>query len=863
MRVCSMRRAVSLRFRRFSSEALQYQRLSQREHVLHRPEMYLGAVAVQESELPVLDESGVIRRKQVSVVPAEFKIFDEILVNAADNATRAHFQQNGRKKQMTFIRVDFDTDTGEITILNDGPKLPVVKHEEEGMYVPTLVFGRLLTSSNYNDTEERYVGGRHGYGAKLTNLFSSSFTVECFDRSRKLLFQQTWKNNMAEEEEPVITKVKFDPLDDLYRELGVSTRKQANVEGWTRVSYTPDRNRFGNLHNDDDMRALLRRRVLDVAACHPSVAVFLDGEQITVPVDSSPLAVYAARCEELREAVEAGKMVDTTLRGKSKWSIGVAASKDGHFLHNSFVNGVATHRGGKHVKTIVKQVADAVIQHLKSTFKVTVTQKQVERHLHILVSGWVPNPSFDTQSKDFLLTETDDVVLSQVFLKNIIQTTDVVSRIMGSEGLKEEKALKKLTKAPRNKINIPKLQDAEVKGKNAVLILTEGDSAKALAVAGLSGLTKPQRKRFGIMPLRGKVLNVRKATAKKLEQNAEVRDLINALGLKFGVDYSPGATDKRGRPTTDSLRYGRLMLMCDQDADGSHIKGLVLNVLHKYFPGLLRSRAGSDGEWSFVEQFVTPLVKAIPRKGSAKSKQERTLSFYSGAEFEDFVSKFDNQKEKSPEHGRLRDWTIKYYKGLGTSTAEEARAYFSDLGKHRIRFIFKDEKDLERIDLAFNTDADTRKLWLKEFSELPIAQRLNTLEATDKEVSYGSFVDGELRTFSALSNVRAIPSVFDGLKPSQRKILYACLRRHRKGQTGEIKVAQLAAHVAETTSYHHGEVALQNAIVAMAQDFLGSNNVPLLQPIGQFGTRHQVGKDAASPRYIFTKLSPVTLLLFR
>ena len=109
-------------------------------------------------------------------------------------------------------------------------------------------------------------------------------------------------------------------------------------------------------------------------------------------------------------------------------------------------------------------------------------------------------------------------------------------------------------------------------------------------------------------------------------------------------------------------------------------------------------------------------------------------------------------------------------------------------------------------------------------------------------------------------NVRSIPSVMDGLKPGHRKILFACFKRNLKS---EIKVAQLAGYVAEHSAYHHGEQSLCATIIGLAQNFVGSNNINLLEPVGQFGTRLQGGKDAASPRYIFTHLSQFARLLYR
>ena len=155
--------------------------------------------------------------------------------------------------------------------------------------------------------------------------------------------------------------------------------------------------------------------------------------------------------------------------------------------------------------------------------------------------------------------------------------------------------------------------------------------------------------------------------------------------------------------------------------------------------------------------------------------------------------------------------------------------------------------------------ANERKEWiLSTYDPTAIAGLKPNGDVADR-LCYSDFVNKELIHFSNADNIRSIPAAIDGLKPSQRKVLYACFKRNLKA---EIKVAQLAGYCAEHTAYHHGEVSLHNTITNMAQDFVGSNNLPLLYPSGQFGTRLSGGKDSASPRYIFTKLMPYTRAIF-
>ncbi|KAK9395643.1 DNA topoisomerase 2-beta-like [Crotalus adamanteus] len=393
---------------------------------------------------------------------------------------------------------------------------------------------------------------------------------------------------------------------------------------------------------------------------------------------------------------------------------------------------------------------------------------------------------------------------------------------------------KKCSSVKHSKIKgIPKLDDAnDAGGKHSLdctLILTEGDSAKSLAVSGLGVIG---RDRYGVFPLRGKILNVREASHKQIMENAEINNIIKIVGLQYKKSYEDPESLK-------TLRYGKIMIMTDQDQDGSHIKGLLINFIHHNWPSLLKH--------GFLEELITPIVKA------SKNKQE--LSFYSIPEFDEWKKHMENHKA----------WKIKYYKGLGTSTAKEAKEYFADMERHRILFEYAGPEDDAAITLAFSKKKiEERKEWLTNFMEDRRQRRLHGLPeqflygTTTKHLTYNDFINKELILFSNSDNERSIPSL-DGFKPGQRKVLYTCFKRNDKR---EVKVAQLAGSVAEMSAYHHGEQALMMTIVNLAQNFVGSNNVSLLQPVGQFGTRLHGGKDAASPRYIFTMLSPLARLLF-
>ena len=162
--------------------------------------------------------------------------------------------------------------------------------------------------------------------------------------------------------------------------------------------------------------------------------------------------------------------------------------------------------------------------------------------------------------------------------------------------------------------------------------------------------------------------------------------------------------------------------------------------------------------------------------------------------------------------------------------------------------------DGNALEMAFSKKKiEERKDWLRSF--VPGTY----LDHSESVIKYHDFVNRELILFSRADLERSIPNVVDGFKPGQRKIAFACFKRNLKS---DIKVAQLAGYVAEHSAYHHGEASLMSTIIGLAQDFVGSNNINLLVPQGQFGTRIQGGKDAASPRYIFTRMSNLTRHLF-
>ena len=777
----------------------QYQKVTQYEHILKRPDSYIGSIEFQKERLWVYNsETEQLEFREVKYVPGLFKIFDEILVNAADN------YQND--KSMKYIKVTIDRAKNTIKVKNDGKGIPVKIHKKYKIYVPQLIFGNLLTSSNYNDDVKKVTGGRNGYGAKLTNIYSKFFIVETADRNTGKKYYQKFYDNMLKFNEPVI--------------------EDYGEDDFTCITFQPDLSRFGMTELDDDIVALFEKRVFDMAGITPkNVSVYLNGKKLKVKNFQDYIHMYLDASKEEDE-------MDPPLvyeNPHERWEVGMSLSES-QFQQVSFVNAISTTKGGKHVDYCVEKIIKVIMEKIaKKNKNLNIKPQHIKQHMWIFVNCLIDNPIFSSQTKETLTSKKEDFgsefEFSESFLKNVIKTNIVERCLRYAKTREEEKNLRKLnsgTKKTARLIGIEKLDDANWAGtKNSskcTLILTEGDSAKSLAMAGIEVVG---RDAFGCFPLRGKLLNVRECSTHKILKNQEIQYLMKILGIKIGETY----TDVR------SLRYGSILIMTDQDVDGSHIKGLIINFIHTFWPSLIKLNG-------FMRQFITPILKA--------SKGKEVKSFYTIPEYEKWVKSNKNN---------IKGWKIKYYKGLGTSSNKEAQEYFANIQRHRIDFEYKDEKDDESIDMAFNKKkTEERKNWLMNFD--PNTPPLN-LDVS--KISYNKFINRELILFSMYDNQRSIPSVCDGLKPSERKILYGCFKKNLRE---EIKVAQLVGYISEHTAYKHGEQSLAGTIVAMAQNFVGSNNINLLMPNGQFGTRNKGGKDSASPRYIFTELNKVTRHLF-
>jgi DNA topoisomerase-2 len=777
------------------------QQKTDKQHILDNPDTYIGSVESIDSDMWIMSVCGdKIIEKNINYIPGLFKLFDEGIVNCRDHVVRMKTKVDaGVENALPVSHIDISIETdGSITMINDGNGIDVA--QKDGIWIPELVFGHLRTSTNYNKEEKKIVGGKNGFGFKLVLIWSSYGRIETVDHIRGLKYIQEYKNNLDEICKPSITKCKNKP--------------------YTKITFRPDFARLGVSGLTDDMISILKKRVYDIGAItDKNIKVKYNNELIPIKNFEQYINMYIGEKATSPRVYEEGG-------SDGRWEYAVALTPTSEFVQISFVNGIHTSKGGKHVEYILNQIIRKLVDFIEKKRKTKVNPNTIKEQLILFLRCDIENPAFDSQTKDYMNTPStkfgSKCEVTDKFIEKVAKMGVMDAALQLTE-VKESKAAKKTDGTKSKSVRgIPKLTDANwagtEKSSNCMLILCEGDSAKA---GILSGLSSEDRNIVGVYPLKGKLLNVRGEPLKKISDNKEIAEIKQILGLVTGKKYLSS------EDVNKSLRYGKILFMTDQDLDGSHIKGLGINLFACEWPTLVQIPG-------FIGFMNTPILKA--KKGTNE------MNFYNDGEFEEWK-----------EHHDIKGWTIKYYKGLGTSTGKEFREYFED--RKIVEFQFSGKESDDAVDMVFNKKrADDRKDWLKVYD------RDAYLDTSKKSVSYEEFINREFIHFSKYDCDRSIPNLMDGLKISQRKIVFAAFKRNLRS---EVKVAQFSGYVSEHSGYHHGEASLNGAIVGMAQNFVGSNNINLFLPNGQFGTRLQGGKDSASERYIFTLLNKITRTIFQ
>ena len=781
-----------------------YTKMTQKEHIYNVTDTYLGS----DEHIPRMEylldiKNMAAMNKTIDIPEAVDRLYIEILSNAGDNVERS------LRANVDIGTINITMDKKKIKIRNGGVPIPIEKHKKENIYIPEMIFGHLLTSSNYDKSKIRLGCGRNGYGAKLVNVFSKSFNLIVNDG--KNTYKQNWYNNMNDHDSGCITK---------------SEDKTPYVE----IEYEMDFARFNYTEYPDDAILLFARYAADMSLTCKIPVIFND-----VTLDFRKMEDYVKLYFELPETppvYHIERSEDNKMLPMIEMCV-IDTPHAGGCL--SFANGIMTIDGGVHVDAAYKAISNSILEQIngnvdgsKGKLKVKSSQAKlniadIKPHIVLVLSCRLPNVKFKGQTKTSLAGPTPTITIDTRMVKTMMKW-NMMDRLYATLESKQDHLLSKSDGKKKRIIKLDKGKDANEAGGNkslmCSLMIVEGDSAAAYADT-LIKILENGNDYYGYYPIRGKFINMKNASKNKIANNKEYQGLKHILGIREGVDYMPD--DIFGQ-----LRYGKVYLLADSDVDGTHITGLIEAMFDERFESLIRR--------GFLVILKTPILRV--RKGKSM------LKFYTCGEYEKWKSVNDYKK-----------WTHKYYKGLGTSDESDIK---DDASSQKLVSVNYDENAKEMIDKAFNkTRSNDRKIWIENYVPNRHLERVPDVQ----DVSI--FIKDEYIEYIIANLERAIPRVEDGLKESQRKVLWSGFLRWSSGNKPEkgllknlkenqYKVAQFANRAAEQTDYHHGENNLAGTIVAMAVNYVGTSNLNYFVPQGQFGNRDGGIKSAASPRYLFT-----------
>lgn len=795
-----------------------YKRYDHRTHVYMKPDTYIGADERMSREEWLFDvQNKRMVNATIDFTPGCERLYLEILTNASDNVGRS------RRAGIDPGHIDIIMNNSTISITNYGLPIPIEIHPVEKVYVPEMIFGSLLTSSNYE--VERHEAGTNGIGAKATNIFSTEFMVIVNDHIRHLKYTQVWNENMKHRGEPVIEQYggKASSVQIVYKMDFERFRYEVpigNGGGYPVEAYT-----------------LFARHAVDISFTAKTTVTF-NGYEFNYANIREYARLYFGDTVDSAIVYYQWPVGTEIVKKKKGYQvardpaitplielIAIDTPDEGH--HVSFVNCMMTRDGGVHVNAAVKAVGenavrminDNVIKRLTKQNKGkeldakekrahTITINDVKPHISILLSAKVTNPKFTSQTKTMLHSPVPKIDISEDELKGITRW-QLIDRLYAALEAKQFASMSKNDGKLRRYIKLLKGIDANNAGKaqrhQCILYITEGKSGAGYANK-LVGLVSGGRDNIGVLPMRGKSLNVMNADRFQIEKNAEINELMKMLGLKYCPDPKFKDTYYLDQTNFDKLRYGAIMIMADSDVDGKHIIGLILNFFYCFFPSLLAR--------GFVMYYRTPTLRVTFNR--------QIIKFYTQREY-------DEWKLVTPNY---QNWKHKYYKGLGTSNDSEIK---DDFKSPRVVKCFYDENAPYAMKLAFDKQlSDRRKDWLGQWRS---TDGLGIDDIEMQPISW--FINYELILFSIADTQRSIPKLTDGFKESHRKILHGAHLRWKISDKAkeypESKVAQFGAFVADKSNYHHGEVILDDVVVGMAQDFVGSNNISWFTKDGQFG----------------------------
>ena len=802
-------------------------KLSEREHAIKRPDMYIGKSTCQDTEVWMIEEilfedeeGNEIKKPEKRIVKKIFENFNEgfsrIHIEVFSNMIDNKWESEKMGVKMTTIKVEFTEDSFRAE--NDGRWIPVELQEFEdidpitkkliirNVYPVEVFFTELRTGTNYDDDEDRKTSGRNGIGAKTPIFFSTETQVTCYDPKNHKKMTLISRNNGADIEI-------------------VGPEKYLGKVGKTVIECKPDFDKFGIEKYNNDWFNYFKKHAYDMSMITGLKVYFNDN---LVPVKNMKQYALSVLGKTTRYIDLSAQGCDVILAEREPTFV------DNKISHLSFVNGIFTKDGGTHVHAwnnkLLGQVRDSLNKNIKAPKG--LDEKKIPRfsidffanHFILFIRCEIDKPKFESQSKHELVEPKISLIkqdgkIDEKDLESMMKWNFIVAaqeRWQHELDKVYEKAGKEPTKHQDAKVRLANWAGTGRKSKTR-FYLTEGDSALSLIEAGCSFMNDGYNIN-GSFPIRGKMPNAMKKSAILMSLNKEVKAIISALNLKRGIDY----TDNTNKAT---LTHAGLCLATDSDADGTHIAALILALLYHMYNSLFKS--------GYVSIHMFPKASKIVNG--------KKVFFYRESDFANVKG-------------------IKYYKGLGTFRNEDADEFFNN---PKIITLIPTEDDKKWMNMALgNGESDQRKNWISQYIDRKLKGEV-FIPVIEGDLEIPRFIKENLSVFFDEALYRAIPSMVDGLKEGQRKVLHSLLKNkifmNALRTAGSRKVIELQGYTLGISEYHHGDSSLSLTYVNKATGYVGTNNIPWCFNDGQFGTRH--GLKAAAARYIETALDPIVKTL--
>lgn len=683
-----------------------------------------------------------------------------------------------------------------------GPNIVIKK--ENNKYTPELAFSHLFSSSNYDDTKQRKCNGQNGVGVKLVNIYSLRFEINIYSKGTH--YTQTFENNMS-----IINKPKVE-------------KYYTNTPDSVEVSVYPDFKRLGINEIEIDDLEILKFRSICCTLFNRDVEFKTEdfkNKELCKNLIFSKNNFETFSKKMKKDLLNSDEFEDEYVHITNDLEIYICIVPTKYKMIMSFVNNIYTSDNGTHVNNVLRQIK-------KIPFKINSNNdKSPTNYLFMILNQNIDKPKFNSQSKSKLC--------------NIINTSikQLCDKLYKSQTL--EKYL--IPKAKKESVIIyskcrPAHKAGTSESRKCSLYITEGDSASAMANKGFGEIGYTYN---GIFTLRGKILNVTKKGYDAKIRNKILKYLLQELGLVLNGEELDRS----------ELRYGRIIILKDADVDGDAIMGLVYNIFFNEFKYLITQD-------DFFYEFITPAYQIIlkdlidPKAKNVNMSNNVKLEFNSEYAFNEQMNKLDKNKILK----------IHYIKGLGSISDPDIHRYFKNIDKHLKSIIINKEQLVNTNELMFNLysggkkEIEFRKKWINNYDETVMLER-NVI----KNINIIDFMEKCNIHYAYDSCIRSIPSLYDGLKPSQRKILYTLFKRGKESYNFQ-KVTSLSGDVTKIGRYLHGEASLEETIFGMMRYWAGSNNIPLLKSMGTIGSRLDMGTMHSQSRYVFTALNEISRFIF-